>query len=428
MGVRPQEPTLESTENGAGAGRGAGIVLGLLAVSVFLNFVDRSNLSIAAPMLKDELGISPEQLGWLLSAFFWTYAGMQIVAGWLVDRFDVKYVFAAGFAVWSVATAVTGLLHGLAALMAARVVLGMGESVAFPAYSKVVPRLYPEERRAFANALIAIGLALGPAIGMLFGGVLMARFGWRPFFIVMGVASLIWLSPWLRWMPTAPKKRSVREGLGPGWSELLRCRQLWAVSLCLFCTNYGLYFMLTWLPYYLVKERGYATIEMAQIGATYFLSAAVASPISGRISDWMIERGSSLTRVRKGFMIASLIGGGVLMMTLALAPRAWSAPVLLLGGVAFGMGAANLWVISQRLAGREAIGRWCGVQLFLANLSGVVGSALTGYLVQRTGHFFWPFAVLAGMLWMGGLSWRFLVGEVEPVRWRGAREFGNWGI
>jgi MFS transporter, ACS family, D-galactonate transporter len=396
--------------------RGASVVLGLLAVAVFLNFVDRSNLSIAAPMLKDELGISPEQLGWLLSAFFWTYASVQIVAGWLVDRFDVKYVLATGFALWSVATAITGFLHGLAALMVVRVVLGAGESVAFPAFSKVVPRLYPEERRAFANSLIAIGLALGPGLGLLFGGVLMARFGWRPFFIVLGVASLLWLPPWLRWMPRAPAG-SATLAHGPGWWELLRCRQLWAVSWCLFCTNYGLYFMLTWLPYYLVKERGYSTVEMAQIGATYFFAAALSAPICGRISDHMIRAGSTPTRVRKGFMTASLLGGGVLMMALVLAPRAWSMGLLLLAGIAFGAGSSNLWVVSQRFAGREAIGRWCGVQLFCANMSGVVGSAATGYLVQRTGQFLWPFALLAGVLAMGGLSWIFLVGPVEPVKW-----------
>jgi MFS family permease len=396
---------------------GAGIVLGLLVVSVILNYVDRSNLSIAAPMLKDELKISPEQLGWLLSAFFWTYAGFQILAGWLVDRLDVKYVFACGFALWSTATAVTGLAHGLAALMAIRVILGIGESVAYPSYSKIVPRLFPEERRGFPNALIAAGLALGPGLGLLFGGVLMARFGWRPFFIVLGAASLFWLPPWLRWMPRAPKSSTMNEQQGPGWWQLLRCRQLWAVSLCLFCANYTLYFMLTWLPYYLVKERGFSTLEMARIGATYFFAAAIAATISGRLSDRWLRAGATPTRVRKGFMIASLMTGGVLMVATVMAPRGLSIVLLVLAGVAFGMGSSNIWVITQRLAGRQAVGRWCGIQLFCGNMSGGVGSAVTGYLVQRTGHFFWPFFLLACILWIGGLSWKFLVGKVEPVCW-----------
>ena len=397
---------------------GAGVVLGLLVVSVILNYIDRSNLSIAAPMLKDELKISAEQLGWLLSAFFWTYAGCQILAGWLVDRLDVKYVFAAGFALWSAATAVTGLAHGLAVLLVIRVVLGMGESVAYPAYSKIVPLLYPEERRGFANALISAGLSLGPGLGLLFGGVLMARFGWRPVFVLLGAASLIWIAPWFWWMPRAPAGSTAREQQGPGWVELVRCRQLWAVSLCLFCGNYTLYFMVTWLPYYLVKERGFSTVEMARIGASYFLAAAISATICGRLSDRWIRAGATPTKVRRGFMVAGLMSSGVLLVGTVVAPPAVSVGLLVLAGVAFGLGASNLWVITQRLAGRQAVGRWCGIQLFCGNMSGGVVSAVTGLVVQRTGHFLWAFVLLAGILWVGGLAWLFLVGEIEPVCWK----------
>jgi sugar phosphate permease len=119
-------------------------VLFLLSLSVFINYIDRSNLSIAAPLLKDELHLSASQLGVLLSAFFWTYGLMQIPAGWLVDRFDVKWVFGVGFFVWSAATAATGTLHGFAALIAIRIMLGWGESVAFPSYSKILRTHFAE--------------------------------------------------------------------------------------------------------------------------------------------------------------------------------------------------------------------------------------------------------------------------------------------
>src|SRR5580704_9465924 len=129
-------------------------VLFLLALSVLINYIDRSNLSIAAPLLQDELHISNSQLGTLLAAFFWTYGLMQMPSGWLVDRFDVKWVFAAGFFVWSAATAVTGLLHGFVALLLIRVILGIGESVAFPSYSKILCTDFREARRGFGNAMI----------------------------------------------------------------------------------------------------------------------------------------------------------------------------------------------------------------------------------------------------------------------------------
>ena len=163
-------------------------VLFLLSLSVLINYIDRSNLSIAAPLIKDELRISASQLGILLSAFFWTYALMQIPSGWLVDRFDVKWIFAAGFFVWLAATAVTGILHGFVALLMVRVILGLGESVAFPSYSKILGGHFKEHRRGFSNSMIMAGLSLGPALGMKVGGNAVGRFGWRPFFVVLGLA------------------------------------------------------------------------------------------------------------------------------------------------------------------------------------------------------------------------------------------------
>jgi len=157
------------------------IVLALLAFSVFINYIDRGNLSIAAPMLKDELGMSASQLGLLLSSFFWTYSLFLILSGWLVDRVSVSWVMAIGFFLWSAATSATGFLHGFTALLVVRLVLGIGESVAYPAYSKILAKYFPASQRASANSIIASGLACGPAFGMLLGGVLISRVGWRSF-------------------------------------------------------------------------------------------------------------------------------------------------------------------------------------------------------------------------------------------------------
>ena len=205
-------------------------VLFLLSLSVLINYIDRSNLSIAAPLLQRELSISNTQLGTLLSAFFWTYALMQMLAGWLVDRFDVKWVFAAGFFIWSSATAVTGVLHGFMALLVIRVVLGVGESVAFPSYSKILSTHFREERRGFANAMIIAGLSLGPAIGMLVGGRAVGRFGWRPFFLVLGLAGLLWLAPWVKWMPRRPKPAQLPPSPWSGLLPLVRQRSAWGTA------------------------------------------------------------------------------------------------------------------------------------------------------------------------------------------------------
>src|SRR5262252_4524590 len=200
-------------------------VLILLALSAFINFVDRGNLSAAAPLLKTELALSDVRLGILLAAFFWSYAFFQIASGWLVDRVDVKWMLAGGFFLWSVATAATGLAGGFALLLAARLVLGVGESVVYPSYSKILARYFPENQRGLANSIIITGFYAGPAFGLFFGGVLMGRYGWRPFFLVLGLVSLVWLLPWLRWMPRdhgEPQTAGHPHEETPGILEILK--------------------------------------------------------------------------------------------------------------------------------------------------------------------------------------------------------------
>jgi ACS family D-galactonate transporter-like MFS transporter len=392
-------------------------VLILLFLSVFINYIDRSNLSIAAPLIKDELHISASQLGILLSAFFWTYSCCQLLSGWLVDHYDVKWVFGAGFFLWSSATAVTGLVHGLALLLVVRIVLGIGESVAYPGYSKIVRLHCPEHRRGFGNAVIAAGLALGPSFGMLFGGTIVARFGWRPFFVALGLASLLWLVPWVRWMPPSEISTDAKKKSSAGMWQILQQRSAWGTCVALFCGNYYLYFMVTWLPFYLVRERQFSLTGMAKVGGAMFLLSALSASLCGWLSDRWIAAGGSPTRVLKSFMAVSVVCVGVFVLGAVLSPGNVGVAFLMLAGAAFGLGSSNVWVITQRLAGPHAVGRWCGLQLFVGNSSGVVAPAVTGFLLDRTGHFFWPFLIVSLILWVGGLVWIFVVGPIEPVEW-----------
>ena len=226
----------------------------LLAICALINYVDRGNLSIAAPQLKDELHISVTQLGILLSAFFWTYTVMQFVSGWLVDRFDVNWVMATGFLLWSLATSATGLVRGFTMLLAMRLVLGMGESVMAPAFSKIFSFHLPEHCRGFANGVLQGAVRFGPAVGTLGAGLLMAKYGWRPVFIGIGLTSLAWLPAWTRWRPrSGTLNRSAPASAG--FADIVRQRSFWGVCAGHFSTVYLLYFMLTLLPFYLVRER-----------------------------------------------------------------------------------------------------------------------------------------------------------------------------
>jgi MFS transporter, ACS family, D-galactonate transporter len=400
-------------------------VLALLAISLFINYIDRGSLSIAAPLLKDEFHLSATQLGILLSSFFWTYALFLIVSGWLVDRFNVNWVLAGGFLLWSVATAATGLAHTFTTLLVARLALGAGESVSYPACSNLLSRYFPEHRRGFANAAIIAGMACGPAFGIFAGGLFIGRFGWRPFFLLLGLASLLWLLPWLHWTLRAPAaKAAAKSSSAPSMLAIMKQRSAWGTCLGLFCMDYALYFLLTWLPFYLVRERHFSLDGMAKIGGAAYLLMAVCTTAAGWASDRWIVRGGSPTRVRKTVMFLGQLFAGVLLAACVISGPALAIALLLLASGFWGASASNTWAITQTLAGPKASGKWTGLQNFLGNLAGVAAPALTGFILDRTGHFFWAFAITAIVTVIGSLSWVFVVGPIEEIDWGQSGQFG----
>jgi ACS family D-galactonate transporter-like MFS transporter len=390
----------------------------LLALSVFINYLDRGNLSIAAPLLKNEFQLSATQLGVLLSSFFWTYSFFLPLSGWLVDRFDVKWVTASGFILWSAATAATGAAHAFGTLLLARLVLGAGESVSYPACSTILSRYFPEHKRGFANASIIAGMAMGPAVGTLTGGILMSRFGWRPVFLVVGLTSLLWLLPWLRWMPKGQRDSPSQSGLSaPGILQILEQRSAWGTCVGLFCMNYLMYFLLTWLPFYLMHERHFSLAAMAKIaGLAYFLMA-VAATSAGWVSDRCIASGEIPSLVRKTFMVVGQVGAGISLAACVVGGPVLSVTCLLLAAAFWGISASNTWAITQTLAGPQAAGKWTGLQNFLGNLAGWIAPVVTGFVVDKTGQFFWAFIITAVIAVLGSLSWIFIVGALRQVDW-----------
>jgi len=395
-------------------------VVALLAISILINYMDRGSLAIAAPLLKDELGLSASQLGILLSSFFYTYSFFLPLAGWMVDRFDVKWVMAGGFFIWSAATALTGGLHSFATLLAARLLLGIGETVAYPSSSKTLAQYVPEAHRGFANALIVSGVGLGPALGTFAGGMLVASFGWRPFFLVLGFLSMVWLIPWIKWMP----QRGAIAAISPagdrtvGFIEILEQRSLWGTCGGLFGVNYLLYFEITWLPFYLVRERHFSLETMAKIGGLGYLCYAVAAILFGWISDRWIVSGATPTLVRKTFTGGGLAAAGLLLLGCVLAGPTASVILLLLAFASGGICGSNLWGITQTLAGPKTAGRWTGLQNFFGNLAGVIGPTLTGFVIDRTGRFFLAFVIMAIVALLAAFSWICVVGPVKPIAWK----------
>src|SRR6266496_1538312 len=393
------------------------MVLALLCFSLLINYVDRSSISLAAPLLRNEFSLSASQLGVLFSAFSWTYACFLILSGWLADRFNVNWVLAIGFAIWSVATLLTGIANGLTSFLLLRLLLGMGESVAYPCYSRIVVRHFPEHRRGLANSIIAIGQPGGLAAGTFAGAILMGRFGWRPFFIVLGLGTLLWLLPWFIWMPRGPGlAHSSREDSPPIW-KLLAQRSLWGTCVGLFTLNFLLYFMINWLPTYLVQERGFALSKVAAVGFVYVIAAAI-SPVAGWFSDYWISAGATVTLVRKTIMAAGQLLCGLCLIACVLAREQFALLFLFLAGVGFGFSNSQTWTIAQTLAGPNASGKWTGIQNFMGNFAGILGPIIAGELVDATGGFFWAFAVTAMVGVLGTASWVFVVGRLEQINWQ----------
>lgn len=408
---------LSSTPNESRELRAFAPALVLLAICAVINYVDRGNLSIAAPLLKDQLQISASQLGILLSAFFWTYTAMQFLCGWLVETFDVNWVIAAGFFLWSLATAATGLVRGFAMLLAMRLMLGIGESVMIPACSKIFGLHLPEHRRGFANGFLQAAWCFGPALGILGSGLLIATYGWRPVFIGIGISSLAWLPAWIRWMPRAAERASSFLQ-PPRFTEILRRSSFWGVCAGHFSVNYLAYFMLTLLPLYLVHERQLSLKSMAKIASAYYAIEALSSLTAGWLADVFIRKGYTPTFVRKAEMVAGQTMAAIGLVGCVLANSHWYLVWLVPLGIGSGSARAGPLTFAQSLAGPHATGKWTGLQNAFANLAGVVAPALSGLLIDRTGTFVSPFVIAAVLLVAGSLSWAFWVGRVEQVIWK----------
>ena len=400
-------------------GSRAGIWLTLLmGALVLLNYVDRGAIGIAAPKLKGELGLDAAQFGLAVSAFAWIYAPAQFAVGWLSDRFCVYRLIAMGLAIWSLATFVTGFANGLVMLVMLRLLLGVGEGVAFPAASKIIARHVTGNRRGIANAVPAAALAFGPALGTFAGGLILASSGWRPIFLLFGAVTAIWLVPWmLVSRPHWTFERSTDRAIGIG--DVMRQPTVWSMGIGHFMNTYGFYFLLAWLPLFLVTVQHLSILEMTAMTTAAYVVQGCGALAWGWLSDRLVREGFDEGRVRKGLMsIYMLVTAiGILGIGFSTSPAiifAW----LMLNAAFAGIGGTNCYAISQIYAGPEAAGRWVGVMNGIGNLSGVVGPVLTGVLIQRTGSYTAAFIVSAVIVGFGAIWWWFGLPSVERVSFR----------
>jgi len=397
----------------------------MLAAVLFINYVDRGTLPTAAHLMQGDLHLDDVQMGTLLSAFSWTYAFLQVPVGWLAERYGAQRILAAGLTIWASATMLIGTAHTFAMLLVLRLLLGVGESAGFPCVSKLLAEVVPAKGLGTANGIVGFAYLFGPAIGTYVGGRLMAQFGWRSAFLVFGALSLLWLWPWSRTAVPESAKRGA--GVGPAGDAdddsptfwmILRHPALWGTALGLFSSNYTFYFMLSWLPSYLERERGFSTLEMAQLVGVAYLVNAFCALAGGWGIDRFIARGGSVNVSYKAVMAIVHVGSVVCMLCMALGSKAIAIGFMFLYQALCGVSSPGVYAVCQILAGPRASGRWVGIQNSLGNLAGIVAPLVTGFVVQSTGRFTNAFLAAAAMSMLGLIGWIWMLPKLEQLKWK----------
>lgn len=397
-------------------------VVALVTLAVFINYIDRGNLATAAPLMQEDLRLSAAELGVLLSAFYYGYVICMPATGWLAERFGARAVLAAGVTLWSLATFGTAFVGGFAALLGLRILLGIGESVAFPCAAKLLANAVEIGRLGIANGVLSFGYLLGPAVGTLVGGAIMARFGWRPTFVVFGAMAVLWLLPWRRTKIVEVRTHDAAGEPPPGFPQILRQRALWGASLGHFASNYGYYFIVSWLPFYLVKVRGFSIDSMAATASWAYLVNAVGALSMGWASDRWIRAGRSPNVVYKTIMAAAHVTGIICMFGMVALSQTGSLISLFAFELISGFSYPGLFAIPQIIAGPAATGRWVGIQNAAGNAAGLIAPAITGILVESTGRFDLAFALGAAVNVLGLIGWVLILPKVRPLRWRSERQ------
>jgi MFS transporter, ACS family, D-galactonate transporter len=393
----------------AAAKRSAGmkrrwIGLSFVFFGIVISYIDRGNLSIAAPSIMRDFRIAPATMGVLLSAFFWTYAAFQIPAGALVDRFGIRRAYASGFLVWSLASASIALSRGTGDVIGMRMALGLAESIGPLASLSFIRNSFAGKDQGLPTSVYIAGQNIGPALGALMGSVLLDRFGWRMMFAITGLGALIWLPGWLAAMPsdgTRAMRQAERAADDPPapwkaiWPTLLAGRSFWAMSLCILLSSYYWYFVLTWIPSYLILSRGMSTVEMGRAISTGLFTMAVLNVIAGIAADRLAAR-LGVFRVRLLFAAAGYAGTAAILLLLVAPDRRWIIPVFTFSMCATGIGNANFWAISQHVPPRNMVGRTIGYLNTISQIAGAVAPVITGWILG-TQRLFGPAILVAGV-------------------------------
>ncbi|MDZ4810791.1 MAG: MFS transporter [Bacteroidota bacterium] len=414
-------------------------ILAAIFVNVVINYMDRSNISVAATMITVDLKLTPVQLGYIFSAFGWTYAILQIPGGIMTDRYGARLVYAFSMILWSVITIAQGFATSFIVLFILRLLIGVFEAPSYPANNRIVTSWFPDKERATAIAIYTSGQFIGLAFLAPALTALQYYAGWQGLFIITGAVGVVWGIVWYFFYRDPLEHATVNEAelqyieKGGGlinrknvnnkstsqpfkWSDLKEVcshKKLWGIYLGQFSLAGTMWFFLTWFPTYLVKYRGMDFIKSGFLASVPFLFAFAGVLLSGFLSDYMIKKGLSTSMARKVPVIT-----GLLLSTSIIGANYVSSPPLIIMFMCiafFGNGFASItWVFVSTLAPKHLVGLTGGVFNFIGGLAAIFIPLIIGFLVSDGS--FAPALILVGSLGItGALCYIFLVGKVERI-------------
>jgi MFS family permease len=401
-------------------------VLLLLVALAIITFLDRISISVAGPRIQDELGIPPEQWGWIIGAFVLAYGLFEVPTGAMGDRAGQRKVLTRIVLWWSGFTCLTGLAAGYPSLLLTRFLFGAGEAGAYPNMSGVLARWFPPGERARTQGFIWAASRFGGALSPLLVVPLQARVGWRAAFVILGLIGVLWAVCWRWWYHDNPAEQpGIRheelneianrgvpsEQVAVPWAELLRQRQLWLIFTMYFFYAWGSWFYFGWFPVYLVKGAGFSEAEMGIFSSLPYLLGTAGNLAGGFLGDWAGRR-FGLKTGRRLMGSASLAVSATLLAVLAVTHD--KTAIVILSSLGFGIADLMLptaWAVCLDI-GRSHAGVVTGTMNTAGQLGGFVCSVLFGYVVKATGSYSAPLWVVAAMVMIAAL----LFTRIDPTR------------
>jgi len=415
-------------------------ILAMLFVVTTLNFADRATLAMTAPAIGKDLGLDAVAMGYIFSAFGWSYAAMQIPSGWLLDKFGSRLVYGLGLFLWSLFTALqgtVGFLNGASVVImffVYRLFMGATEAPSNPANARIVASWFPTNQRGLATSVPNSSQYFALALFIPIMGWIATFYGWQHVFYFMGMAGIVLSFFWFKIIydpQTHPRVNQaeidfIKSGGGLvdigsntdiKWSyvrQMITNRMMIGVYTAQFCINTISWFFLTWFPTYLVQAKGMSILKVGIIAAIPAIAGFVGNLLGGTISDWMLRRGVSLTVARKTPIVLGLVMSGSIIIANYVDSEWVVIAVMTLAFFSKGVGALG-WVIVSDTSPKEMVGLSGGIFNFASNIASIATPIIIGYILQATHSFNGALLYVGSMGLLGAASYLFIVPEIKRV-------------